>query len=86
LYPGSNSRASCWAVSARSADVFLRLSPVEQARELTLRLNKAQEREERHRVAASAIREYLDTLDGKRVDLMELGSVIRAALSSSTPG
>jgi hypothetical protein len=67
-------------ISSRSADIFLRLSPAEQQVELTRRLNQAHEREERHRLVAEAIRGYLDTRNGRRVDLLELGKIIRETL------
>lgn len=64
-------------ISARSADVFLRLAPDEQSEELNRRLAEAHEREARHRTVADAIRGYLDGLDGKRVDLVELARTIK---------
>jgi hypothetical protein len=62
-----------------SADVFLRLPTGEQALELERRLSEARERRERHHLVASAIRGYLDQLNGKRVDLNELARIIREA-------
>jgi hypothetical protein len=44
-------------------------------------LNEAHEREARHRLVAEAIRMYLDGLNGRPVDLHQLGGVIRQALS-----
>ena len=73
-------------ISARSADVFLKLSPASQARELARRLGEAEERERLHAITAQTIRQYLDQLGAKRVDLIELGSVIRERLSSVHPG
>lgn len=68
-------------ISARSADAFLRLTPKRQATELARRLGEAAERERRHRLVAEVIRQYLDELNGRRVDLIELGGLIRQALS-----
>ena len=68
-------------ISSRSADIFLRLAPDEQAQELNRRLALAHERETRHRLVASAIRGYLDGLNGRRVDLNELAQRIREALA-----
>ena len=68
-------------ISARSADTFLRLSPDQQTVELRRRLAEAHERETRHRLVADAIRTYLDNLNGRQVDLHQLGGIIRQALS-----
>lgn len=68
-------------ISARSADTFLRLSPDQQTVELRRRLAEAHERETRHRLVAEAIRTYLDTLNGRQVDLHQLSGIIRQALS-----
>jgi hypothetical protein len=68
-------------ISARSADIFLRLAPAEQQIELTRRLSEARQREECHRLAASAIKQYLDGRGAKRqVDLIELSKLIKNAL------
>jgi hypothetical protein len=68
-------------ISPRSADDFLRLSPDQQAVELERRLSEAQERERKHQLVARAIGTYLDNLDGRQVDLHQLGGIIRQALS-----
>jgi hypothetical protein len=68
-------------ISSRSADVFLRLAPDEQARELERRLSEAKACEHKNRLVADTIRTYLDNLDGRQVDLHQLGGVIRQALS-----
>lgn len=68
-------------ISARSADMFLRLTPKKQAAELQRRLGEAAERERRHQKVSTTIREYLDNLNGRKVDLIELGGLIRKALS-----
>jgi hypothetical protein len=70
-------------ISAKRADLLLYLPKAEQAAELTRRLSEANEREERHRLVAAAIKTYLKTLDGRKVDLLELGGIIRAALTHS---
>lgn len=67
-------------ISVRSADSFLRLSPPEQAAELERRLNETAERERKHQLVAAEIRQYLDTHPAK-VDLLELGRQIRAAIA-----
>ena len=64
-------------ISARRADAFLRLTPAQQTVELEHRLTEAHERERKHRLVAEAIRGYLDGLDGKRVDLVELARIIK---------
>jgi hypothetical protein len=68
-------------ISPRSADAFLRLNPKEQALELERRLSEARERETRHRLVAKAIRMYLDELGERKVDLTELGKIIRETLA-----
>jgi hypothetical protein len=68
-------------ISARSADDFLQLTPDQQAAELGRRLSEAHEREARHRLVADAIRGYLDGLGGRKVDLIELGKILRKALA-----
>jgi hypothetical protein len=67
-------------ISARSADLFLRLSPKEQALELQQRLDESAAREARHQVVAGVIRTYLDGLNGRKVDLIELSRIIKEAL------
>ena len=68
-------------ISAKRADLLLYLPKAEQAVELERRLAEAHEREDRHCLVATAIRGYLDQLDGKRVDLIELAKIIRKALA-----
>lgn len=68
-------------ISASRAGILLYLPPDEQAAELTRRLNEAHEREDRHRLIATTIRGYLDGLNGRQVDLHQLGGIIRQALS-----
>jgi hypothetical protein len=72
-------------ISARSADVFLSLPQAEQAQELERRLSEAHERETGHRLVAEAIRGYLDGLGGQKVDLIELGKIIRETLAFAKP-
>jgi hypothetical protein len=67
-------------ISAKRADLLLYLKPTEQKAELEPRLSEAHERERKHRLVAEAIRGYLDGLDGRRVDLIELAKAIRDAL------
>jgi hypothetical protein len=69
-------------ISARSADVFLSLPQAEQAQELNRRLSEAHEREALHRVVATAIKQYLDGLGNQKVDLIELGKIIKKALAA----
>ena len=73
-------------LSIRLADQLLYLPRKEQKAELRSRLKAIEDREWQSAITARTIREYLDQLGGKRVDLIELGSVIRAALSSVHPG
>jgi hypothetical protein len=68
-------------ISVKGSKVFLQLSPRKQKAELERRLNKARQREARHRMVASAIRGYLDGLNGGRVDLIELSNIIRETLA-----
>jgi hypothetical protein len=67
-------------ITARRADILLYLPADQQASELERRLSEAHERETRHRLVADAIRKYLDGLAGRKVDLVELGKIIREAL------
>jgi hypothetical protein len=69
-------------ISPRTADAFLRLTPEEQAQELSRRLSEAHERETQHRLVAEAIRTYLDSLNGQHVDLVELSQIIKKALAA----
>ena len=69
------------AISAKRADLLLYLPKAEQALELKRRLNEAYEREARPRLVADAIKSYLDGLNGKRVDLVELAGIIRKAFA-----
>jgi hypothetical protein len=68
-------------ITARSADILLYLPAAEQAAELERRLFEAPERVARHRLVAKAIRDYLDGLGRRKVDLVELGKFIQNALS-----
>lgn len=68
-------------ISAKRADLLLYKSHSEQQAELTRRLSEAHERETRHRLVADAIRTYLDSLNGRQVDLHQLAGIIRQALS-----
>ena len=70
-------------ISARSADVFLRLSPTQQAVELGRRLKAVEDRERQSAITAQAIRGYLDTLGDRKVDLLELSGLLRAALQGA---
>jgi hypothetical protein len=67
-------------ITARRADILLYLPAAEQAAELERRLSEVHEREERQRAVASAIKRYLDTLNGRPVDLHQLSGIIRQAL------
>ena len=69
-------------IGARSADVFLQLTPSKQRAELTRRLNEARQRGARHRLVSDAIRSYLDGLNGQHVDLVELSKIIKKALAA----
>jgi hypothetical protein len=70
-------------ISARSADVFLRLPASEQALELERRLRLAEERERVSRIAAKTIEQYLDGRAGKgQIDMAELAATLREALLS----
>ena len=67
-------------ISPRSADMFLRLTPAEQAQELGRRLALAHEREARNRTVANVIKLYLDHLGDQKVDLIELSKLIKEAM------
>lgn len=66
-------------LSARSADIFLRLSPANQAAELERRITETRERERRHQLVAAEIRQYLDT--HSKIDLLELNRRLKAAIA-----
>jgi hypothetical protein len=66
-------------ISARRADDLLYLPKRRQAKELAAILNERGNRERTAHLAAEAINEYLARNSGK-VDLMELGRQIRAAI------
>ena len=67
-------------ISARSADVFLKLSRKEQKAELDRRLKAIEDRERISEIVAETIRGYLNALDGRRPDLNELNGKIAKAL------
>lgn len=67
-------------ISARSADVFLKLSPKAQQAELDRRLKAVEDREEQHALVARTIKIYLDNLNGGKVNLIELTVKIAKAL------
>ena len=67
-------------VSVSLADKWLRLSPAAQKAKLTRTLDESRVREARHRLVAATIRNYLDGLDGGRVDLNKLSETIHQAL------
>jgi hypothetical protein len=69
-------------ISAKRADLLLYLSKDEQAVELERRLALAHDVERKHRLVASVIKTYLDNLNGRSVDLHQLGGLIRQALST----
>jgi len=66
-------------ISARKADDLLYLPKRQQAKELATLLNDRENRERTAHLAAETINEYLASHPGK-VDLMELGQKIRAAI------
>jgi uncharacterized tellurite resistance protein B-like protein len=72
-------------ISPRSADVFLRLTPEKQRVELERRLAEIAERERKHQTVTKVIREYLDGLGVRKVDLIELGKIIRETLAFAKP-
>jgi hypothetical protein len=67
-------------ISARRADDLLYLQKRQQAKQLAAILNERKNRERTARLAAEAINSYLASNSGK-VDLMELGRRIRAAIA-----
>jgi hypothetical protein len=69
-------------ISARMADTLLYLGPKKQKAELERRLSEVKQREARHRLAATAISEYLDNLNGTPPDLHQLAGIIKGALES----
>jgi hypothetical protein len=68
-------------ISAKRADLLLYLPKAEQKAELERRLSEVRERERRNLLVATTIRKYLDSLNGQKVDLYQLGGIIRQALS-----
>jgi hypothetical protein len=70
-------------ISPRSADLFLRLSPAAQRRELARRLSESATRDARHQRVAGAIKSYLDGLGSSKVDLLELTRCIERRVGSS---
>jgi hypothetical protein len=68
-------------LSPRRADILLHLPAAEQKTELTRRLSAAHEQERRNLLVANTIRKYLDSLHGEKVDLYQLGDIIKQALS-----
>ena len=68
-------------LSVRLADQLLYLPKAQQKVELERRLALAQERETRNRLVAETVRSYLDTLNGQKVDLHQLGKIIQNALA-----
>jgi hypothetical protein len=67
-------------LSAHKTDDLLHLSKREQAKELAAILNERETRERTAHLAAEAINAYLASNSGK-VDLLELGRQIRAAIA-----
>ena len=68
-------------ITARRADILLYLPADQQVAELERRLSEVHEREARHAVVSATIKRYLDELGDQRVDLIELGKIIREALA-----
>jgi hypothetical protein len=68
-------------LSVRLADQLLYLPKAEQKAELTRRLKAVEDRERISATVARTIREYLDGLEGRKVDLGTLNQRIREALS-----
>jgi hypothetical protein len=68
-------------ITSRRADILLHLPAAEQKAELERRLSLAREREAQHQLVASAIKTYLDTLNGRQVNLLELSGILRQALT-----
>jgi hypothetical protein len=69
-------------ITSRRADILLHLPAAEQKAELDRRLSEAHRHEARNRLVASIIRKYLDGLNGEKVDLHQLGVIIKSALAS----
>jgi hypothetical protein len=69
-------------ISARMADTMLYLPADRQRVELQRRLSEAKAREHKNQLAAETIRGYLDTLNGRPVDLHQLSNNLRASLLS----
>jgi len=65
-------------ISVRTADSLFYLPAVEQRAQLERRLQAAEQRERRSRLAAGVIRSYLESAD--QIDLGALHSLIQAAL------
>ena len=69
-------------ISARKADTLLYLPANEQQGELGRLLDGVHRREEKNRLVAGVIRQYLDNLGAERkVDMIELSKLIKNALS-----
>jgi hypothetical protein len=68
-------------ISARKADTLLYLPAGEQQSEIGRLLDKAHRREEKNRLVAGVIRQYLDNLGKRKVDLIELSKLIKEALN-----
>jgi hypothetical protein len=67
-------------ITARRADILLYLPAAEQVAELERRLSEARQREESHRTVAMTIRQYLDDLGNRKVDLIELSKLIKEGM------
>jgi hypothetical protein len=68
-------------LSVRLADQLLYLPKAQQKAELDRRLKAVEDRERISATVARTIREYLDCLEGRKVDLGALNLRIREALS-----
>jgi hypothetical protein len=68
-------------ISVRTLDLMLYWPPERQRTELERRLSDARERERKHRLVAETIRDYLNKLGERRVDLDALSKTIREALT-----
>jgi hypothetical protein len=68
-------------ISARRADTLLYLPASEQQGELGRLLDEARRREEKNRLVAGVIRQYLDQLGERKVDLIELSKLIKESLN-----
>jgi hypothetical protein len=68
-------------LSARTLDSMLYMPREQQQAELTRRLSEARQREENHRTVATAIKQYVDDLGERKVDLIELSKIIKKALA-----